>query len=174
MVWGRGGDVMLFVVPGPATVAQIERENKARDVHDSEGRAPSPVAGSTPTPSRLTPSRLLRTSLSADSPTFASTPTPTPTPTPTSLKKSLDLFRPSPPRHSPSRSLSARSSPVLARASSHDPSPKLFRTQTSRELRPEYQRATMSFAFNQSASAPAANVGADVPVILAEVPRRPR
>lgn len=141
-------------MPGPATVAQIEREKQARDLVDSEGHAQSPVADSTP--SRLTPSRLLRTSLSADSPT--------------SLKKSLELFRPSPPRHSPSRSLSARSSPVLTRTSSHDPSPKLFRRQTSRELRPEYQRASMSFAFSQSgASAPAANVGADVPAILAEV-----
>lgn len=150
-------------MPGPATLAQFEKEraeNKAREEREvSERLAQSQGSNhELPTPSRLTPSRLLRTSLSADSPT--------------SLKKSLDLFRSSPPRHTPTRSqsaLSAKSSPVLARTSSHDPSPKLFRRQTSRELRPEYKRASMSFAFSQSSSAPAANVGADVPAILAEV-----
>lgn len=150
-------------MPGPATLAQIEREraeHKAREERElSERLAQSQgsEARNTPTPNRATPTRFLRTSLSADSPT--------------SLKKSLDLFRPSPSPHSPSRSISAKSSPVLTRYSSHDPSPKLFRRQTSRELRPEYQRASMSFS--QSASAPAANVGADVPAILAEVQTLP-
>ncbi|KAJ4984095.1 nuclear pore complex subunit Nup159, partial [Stagonosporopsis vannaccii] len=158
-----------FVVPGPATLAQIEKEraeHKAREERElserlaqSQGSEPR----NSPTPSRLTPSRLFRTSLSADSPT--------------SLKKSLDLFRPSPQHahthtHTPSRSHSARSSPVLARTSSHDPSPSLFRRQPSRELRPEYQRASMSFGFSQSASAPApapaVNAGADVPAVLTE------
>ncbi|KAJ4330823.1 hypothetical protein N0V87_009679 [Didymella glomerata] len=148
-----------FIVPGPATLAQIEKERaeakarEERELSERLARSQGSEARNTPTPSRATPTRFnFRSSLSYDSPT--------------SLKKSLELFRPSPSPASPSKSVSAKSSPVLQRFSSHDPSPKLFRRQTSRELRPEYQRASMSFS--QSASAPAANVGADVPSILAE------
>lgn len=148
-------------MPGPATLAQIEKERaeakarEERELSERLARSQGSEARNTPTPNRATPTRFnFRSSLSYDSPT--------------SLKKSLDLFRPSPSPASPSKSVSAKSSPVLPRfSSSHEPAPKLFRRQTSRELRPEYQRATMSFS--QSAAAPAANVGADVPSILAEV-----
>lgn len=155
-------------MPGPATLAQIEKaraEAKAREERElgerlalaqSQGSEPR----SSPTPSRLTPSHLFRTSFSADSPT--------------SLKK-LDQHQHQ--HHTPVRAHSARSSPVLARASSHEPSPSLIRRQTSRDIRPEHHRASMSGGFSQSASAPpsapAVNAGADVPAVLTEVRHAP-
>lgn len=147
-------------MPGAASLAQIERERaeaKAREERELSERLAHSQRSDTPTPTstRATPTRFLRSSLSTDSPT--------------ALKKSLDHVRPGPSPHSPSPSLSsAKSSPVLLRYSSHDPSPNLFRRQTSRDLHPEHRRASMTFT--QSASAPAANLGADVPAILTEVP----
>jgi hypothetical protein len=151
-------------VPGAATQAQIEKERaeaKAREERELAERLAQSQGSEreSPTPSRLTPIRFPKPSLSTDSPT----------------KKTFDPLRPSPaPQQTPSRSHSAKSSPVFGRSSSHDPSPSLFRRQNSRDVRPEAQRGSMSFggfSQSQSASAPATNVGADIVSILAEVPR---
>lgn len=155
-------------MPGAATQAQIDKERaeaKAREERELSERLAQSQGSEreSPTPSRLTPIRFPKPTLSTDSPT----------------KNTFDPLRPSPvpqQTQTPSRSHSAKSSPVFGRSSSHDPSPSLFRRQNSRDVRPEAQRGSMSFnGFNpsqsQSASAPATNVGADVVSILAEVPR---
>ena len=149
-------------MPGAATQAQIDKERaeaKAREERELSERLAQSQGSEreSPTPSRLTPIRFPKPTLSTDSPT----------------KKTFDPLRPSPvPQQTPSRSHSAKSSPVFGRSSSHDPSPSLFRRQNSRDVRPEAQRGSMSFggfSQSQSASAPATNVGADIVSILAEV-----